>query len=88
MFRSCARACRVIDEPERCPESCWMSARDLKFVFFLEINDGYRWRLGSPKGETLELSDRPPSHEECARDVYRLREDRYPYAKVCDAAIG
>jgi hypothetical protein len=65
-----------------------MSARDLKFVIFHEINDGYRWRLSSPTGETLELSERAPSHEECAREVYRLKEDRYPYAKVRDAAIG
>ena len=65
-----------------------MSARDLKFVMFRDINDGYRWRLSSATGETVELSERAPSHEECARDVYRLKDDRYPYAKVRDPAIG
>jgi hypothetical protein len=25
---------------------------------------------------------------ECEQDVYRLKDERYPYAKVRDAAIG
>jgi uncharacterized protein YegP (UPF0339 family) len=66
-----------------------MSANDLKFVIFRDMNDGYRWRLSSASGETLEYSERGHSLKgECEQDVYRLKENRYPYAKVRDAAIG
>ena len=66
-----------------------MSASDLKFVIFCDVNDGYRWRLSSPTGETLEYSERAHLHkDECEQDVYRLKRDRYPHAKVRDAAIG
>jgi uncharacterized protein YegP (UPF0339 family) len=80
----------VIDEAERSPERGWMTASsDLKFVIFRDVKDGYRWRLSSASGETLEYSDRGHSHKgECEQDVYRLKENRYPYAKVLDAAIG
>jgi uncharacterized protein YegP (UPF0339 family) len=90
MFRPCSRAGRVADEPERCPRGRgWMSARDLKFVIFRHMNDGYRWRLSSPTGETLEYSERAYRHKgECEQDVYRLKDASYPYAKVRDAAIG
>ena len=89
MFRSCGRAGRVIDEAERSPERGWMSASDLKFVIFRDMKDGYRWRLSSPTGETLERSERGHRHkDECEQDVYCLKEDRFPYAKVRDAAIG
>jgi uncharacterized protein YegP (UPF0339 family) len=66
-----------------------MSFSDLKFVIFRDLKDGYRWRLRSPMGETLRLSERAhPNKDECERDVYSLIEDRYPHAKVRDAAIG
>jgi uncharacterized protein YegP (UPF0339 family) len=66
-----------------------MSATDLKFVILRDMKDGYRWRLSSASGETVEYSVRAHSHKgECERDVYRLRDDRYPYAKVRDATIG
>jgi uncharacterized protein YegP (UPF0339 family) len=90
MFRSCSTASRVIDEPERSPGRGWMSASSaLKFVIFRDVKDGYRWRLSSPSGETLEYSERGYTHKsECEHDVYRLKGERYPYAKVRDAAIG
>ena len=90
MFRSCGRVGRAVAEPERSPGRGWMSASsDLKFVIFREVNDGYRWRLSSPSGETVELSERAHLHkDECEQEVYRLKGDRYPYAKVRDAAIG
>jgi uncharacterized protein YegP (UPF0339 family) len=90
MFRSCSTASRVIDEPERSPGRGWMSASSaLKFVIFCDVKDGYRWRLSSPSGETLEYSERGYTHKsECEHDVYRLKGERYPYAKVRDAAIG
>jgi uncharacterized protein YegP (UPF0339 family) len=90
VFRACTRAGRLIDEPERFTGRGWMTASsDLKFVIFREVKDGYRWRLSSPSGETVELSERAHSHkDECVQEVYRLKGDRYPYAKVRDAAIG
>ena len=66
-----------------------MSATDLKFVIFRHIKDGYRWRLSSASGETVELSERAHSQKaECEQEVYCLREGRYPNAKVRDVAIG
>jgi uncharacterized protein YegP (UPF0339 family) len=66
-----------------------MTATDLKFVIFRHMKDGYRWRLSSASGETVELSEGAYSHKaECEQDVHLLKGDRYPYAKVRDAAIG
>ena len=66
-----------------------MSASDLKFVIFRDLKDGYRWRLSSPSGQTLERSERGHGHkDECTQEVFHLKEDRYPNAKVLDAAIG
>ena len=66
-----------------------MTASDLKFVIFRDLNDGYRWRLSSASGETLERSERGHEHKgECAQEVFRLNDDQYPNAKVLDAAIG
>jgi uncharacterized protein YegP (UPF0339 family) len=66
-----------------------MSASDLKFVIFRDMKDGYRWRLRSASGRTLERSERGHRHKgECAQEVFRLKDDRYPKAKVLDAAIG
>jgi uncharacterized protein YegP (UPF0339 family) len=65
------------------------SSSELKFVIFRDVNDGYRWRLSSASGQTLEYSERGYSHKsECEHEVYRLKDDRYPYANVRDAAIG
>jgi uncharacterized protein YegP (UPF0339 family) len=81
---------RVIDEPERCPgKGCMSASSDLKFVIFRDMKDGYRWRLSSPTGETVELSEQAHLHKDaCEQEGYRLKGDRYPYAKVRDAAIG
>jgi len=66
-----------------------MSATDLKFVFFSDLKDVYKWRLSSASGQTVEYSERGHDHKrECEHDVYRLKDDRFPYAKVRDAAIG
>jgi hypothetical protein len=66
-----------------------MSATDLKFVIFRDVKDGLRRRRSSASGETVEYSERAHSHKgECEQDMYRLRDDRYPYAKVRDATIG
>jgi uncharacterized protein YegP (UPF0339 family) len=66
-----------------------MSARDHKFVIFRDMKDGYRWRLRSTSGQTVERSERGHRHKgECAQEVFRLKDDQYPNAKVLDAAIG
>ena len=65
------------------------ASSELKFVIFRDETDGYRWRLTSASGETLEYSERAHLHiSECEHDVYRIKDDKYPYAKVRDAAIG
>jgi uncharacterized protein YegP (UPF0339 family) len=64
-------------------------ASDLKFVIFRDMKDGYRWRLSSASGQTVGRSERGYLHKgECAQEVYRLKDDQYPNAKVLDAAIG
>jgi len=30
------------------------SSSDLKFVIFRDVNDGYKWRLSSASGQTVE----------------------------------
>ena len=66
-----------------------MSTSDLKFVIFRDLKDGYRWRLSSARGETLERSKRGHLHKgECQQEVFHLKDHRYPNAKVLDAAIG
>jgi uncharacterized protein YegP (UPF0339 family) len=66
-----------------------VSASNLKFVIFRDMKDGYRWKLSSASGQTLERSERGHAHKgECAKEVYRLKDDQYPNAKVLDAAIG
>jgi uncharacterized protein YegP (UPF0339 family) len=65
------------------------ASSDLQFVIFCDVKDGYKWRLSAASGQTVEYSERGYSHkDECEHDVYRLKDDRYPYAKVLDAAIG
>jgi len=65
------------------------ASSELKFVIFRDVNDGYRWRLSSASGQTLEYSERGYSHKsQCEHEVYRLKDDMYPYANVRDAAIG
>jgi uncharacterized protein YegP (UPF0339 family) len=67
----------------------WMSVSNLKFVIFRDLRDGYRWRLSSASGQTLERSERGHRNKgECAQEVFRLKDARFPNAKVLDAAIG
>jgi uncharacterized protein YegP (UPF0339 family) len=65
-----------------------MSASDHKFVIFRDLKDGYRWRLRSTRGETLEISRGHYDKGVCEQEVHRLREDRYPGAKVRDVSAG
>jgi uncharacterized protein YegP (UPF0339 family) len=91
MFRPGGRAGRVMDEHERSLGRSRMSASssELQFVIFRDLKDGYKWRLSSASGQTVEYSERGHDHKsECEHDVYRLKDDRYPYAKVRDAVTG
>jgi uncharacterized protein YegP (UPF0339 family) len=66
-----------------------VSTSDHKFVIFRDLKDGYRWRLSSASGQMLERSERGHRNKgECAQEVFGLKEDRFPNAKVLDAAIG
>jgi uncharacterized protein YegP (UPF0339 family) len=65
------------------------ASSELKFVIFRDVKAGYRWRLSSASGQTMERSERGHDHKrECEHEVYRIKDDRYPYAKVRDAATG
>jgi uncharacterized protein YegP (UPF0339 family) len=65
-----------------------MRATDMKFVIFRDLKDGYRWRLSSARGETLELSRGHYDKGVCEQEAHRFREDRYPGAEVRDASVG
>jgi uncharacterized protein YegP (UPF0339 family) len=62
-----------------------------KFVIFRDMKDGggYRWRLSSATGETVERSERGHPHKgECEPEVSRLKADLCPDARVLDATVG
>jgi uncharacterized protein YegP (UPF0339 family) len=66
-----------------------MSDGEEKFVIFGDVLDGYWWRLRSAEGRTLETSERTHRHKaECESEVQRLKDERYPSARVRDATIG
>jgi uncharacterized protein YegP (UPF0339 family) len=66
-----------------------VSAGDPKFVIFRDLKDGYRWRLSSASGQTIERSERGHRHKgDCERVVSGLKADRYPEARVLDATVG
>jgi uncharacterized protein YegP (UPF0339 family) len=66
-----------------------VSASDLKFVIYRDVKDGYRWRLRSASGETVDISERGYRHKEaCLQEVHRLRDERYPDVEVRDLTIG
>jgi hypothetical protein len=62
---------------------------DPQFIIFGDVLNGYWWRLRCPKGETLNTSGITRRHKaQCEREVYRLKDERYPSAQVRDATIG
>jgi uncharacterized protein YegP (UPF0339 family) len=66
-----------------------MSESDLWFVIFRDVNDGYRWRLRSVSGQTLERSERGHIRKDtCLQEVQRLRTERYPNAQVRAVTTG
>jgi uncharacterized protein YegP (UPF0339 family) len=88
-FRPPGGTGRVLYDPERDREKGWMSESDPRFVIYRDVKDGYRWRLRSAEGETLERSERGHRRKDtCRQEVQSLRSDRYPGAKVRDATDG
>jgi hypothetical protein len=62
-----------------------MAASDLQFLIIHDVKDGYRWRLRSAQGETLDFSRRGHRHKgDFEQEVHRLRDHRYPGARVRD----
>jgi hypothetical protein len=61
-----------------------MTAKESKFILYRELEDGYRWRLRSPTGETLAAS--ASGHREkgaCEAELRAFMTD-YPGAEVLD----
>jgi uncharacterized protein YegP (UPF0339 family) len=66
-----------------------MSESDPRFVIFRDVKDGYRWRLRSASGQTLERSGRGHERKDtCLQEVQRLRTESYPGAQVRDVTTG
>ena len=62
-----------------------MPASDLQFLIIQDVKDGYRWRLRSAEGETVDYSQQGHRNKgDCEQEVHRLRDDMYPDAKVRD----
>ncbi len=58
------------------------------FVIYRELEDGYRWRLRSPTGETLSASEAGhPSKSACQADIDTFMSDHQLVAEVLDATI-
>ena len=65
-----------------------MSEEANTFVLYRDIGDGYRWRLRSPAGETLDASpEGHPDKASCEADM-RAAMAGHPGARVVDATVG
>jgi uncharacterized protein YegP (UPF0339 family) len=61
------------------------SSGDLQFVIIRDVKDGYRWRLRTDEGETVDYSQLGHLHKsDCEQEVHRLRDQSYPGAQVRD----
>jgi uncharacterized protein YegP (UPF0339 family) len=66
-----------------------MAASDLQFLIIHDVKDGYRWRLRSSAGETVDFSRRGHRHKgDCEQEVQHLRTDKYPGARVRDLSVN
>ena len=67
-----------------------MRHKELKFVLYRELGDGYRWRLRSATGETLAASGAgQPSKSACEADMRSFMADHHLDVEVLDAtAMG
>ena len=65
-----------------------MSEAKSKFVLYRVLEDGYRWRLRSPTGETLGASAVGyPSKSACQADIDTFMTDHQLVAEVLDTTI-
>jgi uncharacterized protein YegP (UPF0339 family) len=65
-----------------------VAASDLQFLIIRDVKDGYRWRLRSAAGETVDYSRRRHRHKgDCEQEVQHLRNDKYPGARVRDLTV-
>jgi uncharacterized protein YegP (UPF0339 family) len=56
-----------------------MAASNLEFLIIRDVKNGYRWRLRSAVGETVDFSQRGHRHKsDCEQEVQHLRNNRYP----------
>jgi uncharacterized protein YegP (UPF0339 family) len=66
-----------------------MAASDLQFLIIHDVKDGYRWRLRSASGETVDFSRRGHRHKgDCEQEVQRLKNEIYPGSVVRDLTTG
>ena len=66
-----------------------MAASDLQFFIIRDVKDGYRWRLRSAQGETVDFSRRGHRHKgDCEQEVQHLRNAEYPDARVRDLSVN
>jgi uncharacterized protein YegP (UPF0339 family) len=66
-----------------------MAASDLQFLIIHDVKDGYRWRLRSAAGATVDFSRRGHRHKSaCEQEVQHLRNDKFPGARVRDLTAG
>jgi uncharacterized protein YegP (UPF0339 family) len=65
-----------------------MATSDLQFLIIRDVKDGYRWRLRSAQGETVDFSRRGHRHKSsCEQEVQHLRNDKCPGAQVRDLSV-
>jgi uncharacterized protein YegP (UPF0339 family) len=65
-----------------------VSKAEGKFVIYRQLEDGYRWRLRSPTGETLAASEAGhPSKSTCQAEIDTFMADHRLVAEVLDATI-
>ena len=76
----------VLGGTERHREARWtMAGSELEILIINDARGGYLWRIRQPSGATVAYSAaRYPDKAEVEREVWRLREDEYPGARVRD----
>jgi len=66
-----------------------MAASGLQFLIIHDVKDGYRWRLRSAGGETMDICQRGHRHKsDCEQEASSLRNDMYPGARVRDLTVN
>jgi len=61
---------------------------EAKFVVYRDIEDGYRWRLRSPSGGTLDASTQGHRDKSFCSEELRSVMAEHPAAGILDVAVG